>query len=111
MRLRTVLIVGALCAAGAAPVRAMPSANLAEVASRVSTNIENVGVVCGRYRCWSGPSVYYAPVVVAPPVVYGYGGCPPRWVGCGPHGYGGFYRPYGWYNGWGYRGLYPGAWY
>ena len=95
-----ILAMGAaLCGASLLPVHAMPLSNLAATSHDAIAGIESVGYVCRRHRCWSQPD-YYAPVVVAPPVYYyGYDGCAPGQVGCGPHLYGGFYRPYRW---WGY---------
>ena len=105
----------ALCAASVTPAAAMPLSNLAAVSRGATANVEKVAVLCGPYRCRWRPSMYYAPVVVAPvvvvPRVYAYGGC--GWGACGPYGYGygAGYQSYGWYNGWGYRGLYRGFWY
>jgi hypothetical protein len=96
--LATVLIAGAaLSGASLAPAGAMPLSNLGRLSSDVASRIQNVAYVCGPYRCGWRPGYSYAPVYVAPRV---YDGCAPGWIGCGPHGYGGWYRPHGW---WGYR--------
>jgi hypothetical protein len=103
--LATALIAGAaLLGASLAPAGAMPVSNLGALASAVTAHIQSVGYVCGRHRCRWQPNYDYPPVVVAPRgYYYGYDGCAPGQIGCGPHGYGGFYRPYGW---WGYRRLF-----
>jgi hypothetical protein len=111
MRPRSIIVLAATTALSATglfskPAAAMPAADLAAATDAVS-NSQNVAWVCGPFRCWWAPRRYYAPVVVAPRVYYGYA---PAYYGYG-YAYG--YAPvYGWgYGpGYGYRVVAPG-WY
>ena len=113
MRLRSITVLAAITALSAVglvskPAAAMPAANLAAATGEVSLS-QDVAWVCGPFRCWWGPRRYYAPVVVAPRVYYGY----PAYYGYAPAYYGYGYAPvYGW--GYGpslsYRVVAPG-WY
>ncbi len=94
MRKLTIAAGSALIAAGllAGPAQALPAANLADVSAELAT-AQKTAWVCGPYRCWWQRNYYaysYAPVVVAPRVVY------PAY---------GYYRPYAYAyrRGWGYR--------
>ena len=110
MRYPTIIALAAITVLSAAsllarPAAAMPVSNLATSASGLS-DTQNVAWVCGPYRCWWAPRrYYYAPVVVAPRIYYGY--APVYGYGYGPYyGYR-VVRP-GWY---GYRrGLYRRGW-
>ena len=108
MRYPTIATLAAIIvlAAGllAKPAAAMPAGNLATAASGLS-DTQTVAWVCGPFRCWWAPRrYYYAPVVVAPRVYYGYA---PAWG----YGYGPYYSyrvGYPWY---GYRrGWYGRRW-
>ena len=76
MRPRSITVLAAITALSATglfskPAAAMPAADLAAATDAVS-NSQNVAWVCGPFRCWWAPRRYYAPVVVAPRVYYGY---------------------------------------
>ncbi len=98
------LTAGAVLSAAsllAPPASAMPVSNLAPAAGQLSTT-ESVAWVCGPFRCWWTPRYrYYAPVVVAPRVYYGY----PAY-GYPAYGYG--YGGYGYPVGYSYRVVRPG---
>ena len=94
MRPRSITVLAAITALSAAglfskPAAAMPAANLAAATGAVSIS-QNVAWVCGPFRCWWAPRRYYAPVVVAPRVYYGY----PAYYGYAPayYGYGAMRR-------------------
>jgi hypothetical protein len=73
--LKTILSSALLCGAlGAAPAAAMPVNNLAAAAP---SNVENVRLVCGPYRCWYRPSYYVGPRYYGRRFYGGWGG---RWV-------------------------------
>jgi hypothetical protein len=81
----------------AGPAQALPAGNLAPAAAAL-TSVQTVQWVCDAWgRCWRQPNFYYrsfAPVVVAPRVLWGGPVYRSAWVGPGWVG------P-GW---WGYRG-------
>jgi hypothetical protein len=93
MRHQTIAVVSAGAALAAAtvfaqPAAAVPVSNLAPAAEQLSTT-QNVAWECGPFRCWWTPRYYYAPVVVAPRVYYGYPayGYPAYGYGYGGYGY------------------------
>jgi hypothetical protein len=78
------------------PAQSMSLVNLGQAARDVSPLVQNVGYVCGPYRCWWRPGYGYGPVNVVGGVPYCYG-----WIGYGACAYVGSAGPYGWaYRGW-----------
>jgi hypothetical protein len=75
-----------------APARSMPLGNLSQAARDGSSLVENVGYVCGLYRCWWRPGYGYGPVNVVGGVPYCYGRI--GYGACAIVGSGG---PYGWW--------------
>jgi hypothetical protein len=105
MKMRTVDLVAGIALCGASlvsgPAAAMSVSNLAYAPNPPSLHFQNVGYLCGAYRCSSRPSYDYGPYYVGPyyaPHVYGYG---PPGYGYGPALYGDGRNGPRWY---GYRG-------
>jgi hypothetical protein len=63
---------------------AMPMSNMAVASNDLSTNLHEVGWLCGPFRCWWRPNYYYDPFY-GPRVYYGYA---PGSYGYGPSWYG-----------------------
>src|SRR5215472_17199458 len=56
-----VTAAAALWALSPGPAQSMPIGNLGQAARDGSSLVQNVGYVCGRYRCWWRPGYGYGP--------------------------------------------------